>query len=227
VAALLKVLQEALVKPVLRGDGVVALLVAAQLAAADTAAGEGGACVGTLVHIRCVSYHETVACPDLLSLPSTSVFKHTHHSTCHGCTKPDVLHATTTALPCSNTDSARVCVCPVPSTAEQLAKGGSWGAATAEDSPLLSAATLCKLSPQDAAAAAQATALLLTSHINALKQGEGLQGPSILHFTHHPGMCLQLLAGNAAFGAAVCGASVVACMCDAAPPCSTPGFFQQ
>lgn len=43
VAPLLKVLQEALVKPVLRGDGVVALLVAAQLAAADTAAGECGA----------------------------------------------------------------------------------------------------------------------------------------------------------------------------------------
>lgn len=64
---------------------------------------------------------------------------------------------------------------PCASTAEQLAKGGSWGAATAADSPLLSAATLCKLSPQDAAAAAQATALLLTSHINALRQGEGLQ----------------------------------------------------
>lgn len=33
-----------------------------------------------------------------------------------------------------------------------------------------------------------------------------LQGPSILHFSNHPGMCLQLLAGNAAFGAAVFGA---------------------
>jgi hypothetical protein len=52
VAPLLKVLQEALVKPVLRGDGVVALLVAAQLAAADTTAGGYGALRGLLVR-RC------------------------------------------------------------------------------------------------------------------------------------------------------------------------------
>eukprot|EP00775_Hariotina_reticulata_P008383 gene8383-8567_t len=52
-----------------------------------------------------------------------------------------------------------------------LAKAGVWGPPLAADSPLLSAPTLAKLSPADAAPAAQLAQCLLQQHGQHLKQG--------------------------------------------------------